>query len=62
MSGKTNLILGIASTILLSIGSITTINTLSFPYVGIVITVCGAIGLGLREYLKPKASTGSNPQ
>jgi len=52
MSKKSNLILGIISTVLLSVGSITTINTLQFPYVGIAITICGAIGLGIREYLK----------
>jgi len=63
MSGKTNLILGIVSTILLSIGSITTINTLDNPTVGIIIVVCGAVGMGLREHLKPKNTIpSSDPQ
>ena len=51
---KTNVILGIASTILLSIGSITTINTIQYPIIGIALILAGSIGLGLREWLKAK--------
>ena len=51
---NSNIFLGIASSILISVGSITTINTLSNPMIGIAIIIAGSIGLGIREFLKPK--------
>jgi len=53
-TGFNNLALGVASSILISIGSITTINTINYPVIGIALIICGSIGLGIREYLKPK--------
>ena len=52
MSKKSNFVLGVVSTVLISIGSITALNTLSNPYVGIGVAVCGVIGLAIREQMK----------
>ena len=56
MSGKSNIILGLLSTILISVGAVSVAAAPSAPYFGVIITICGAIGLGIREYLKPKAT------
>ena len=60
MSGKTNIILGLLSMIFISIGTTSIAAAPSNPYFGVIITICGAIGLGIREYLKPKSSGGQN--
>ncbi|HEY4681172.1 MAG TPA: hypothetical protein VIH04_07910 [Nitrosarchaeum sp.] len=61
MSGKTNIFLGLISTILISVGAISVSTAPSNPYFGIIITICGAIGLGVREYLKPKPNASIVP-
>ena len=58
---KSNIYLGIISTILISIGSITAITDLNSPFIGLAIIMCGSVGLGIREWLKPKQEPKPNP-
>lgn len=61
MSGKTNVILSLISTILITVGATSIAASPSSPYFGVIITICGAVGLGIREWLKPKSKTPENP-
>ena len=54
MSGKTNVILSLLSTILITVGATSIAASPNSPYFGVIITIIGAVGLGIREWLKPK--------
>ena len=59
MSGKTNVFLSLISTILITVGATSIAANPTSAWFGVIITICGAVGLGIREWLKPKANPPS---